>query len=178
MLWFDSFVWFVARLPSGLTCMLLYLIIETWQEWRRMTWLDFASRDCLWLWELMSHNNEWQGTCCFCSSGESNVILCAFLLAVLILHGVVDVPAALESKLVTQLWSSIPPLHHRLHLNRSKAENGFTGAQIEKKWPRNKTRKGDQNISFSSSSPRWTSRHNHTRTWLVQRWSWCCRPFR
>jgi len=38
------------------------------------------------------------------------------ILAVLILHGVVDVPAALESKLVTQLWSSIPPLHHRLHL--------------------------------------------------------------
>ena len=133
MLWFDSFVWFVARLPSGLTCMLLYLIIETWHGWRRMTWLDFASRDCLWLWELMSHNNEWQGTWYFCSSGESNVILCAFLLAVLILHGVVNVPAALESKLVTQLWSSIPPLHHRLHLNRSKAENGFTGAQIEKK---------------------------------------------
>ena len=25
VLWFDSFVWFVARLPSGLTCMLLYL---------------------------------------------------------------------------------------------------------------------------------------------------------
>ena len=44
--------------------------------------------------------------------------MCAFLLAVLILHGVVDVPAALKSKLVTQLWSSIPPLHHRLHLNR------------------------------------------------------------
>ena len=58
--------------------------------------------------------------------------MCAFLLAVLILHGVVDVPAALKSKLVTQLWSSIPPLHHRLHLNRSKAENGIIGAQIEK----------------------------------------------
>ena len=25
VLWFDSFVWFAARLPSGLTCMLLYL---------------------------------------------------------------------------------------------------------------------------------------------------------
>ena len=33
VLWFDSFVWFVARLPSGLTCMLLYLIIEeTWMK--------------------------------------------------------------------------------------------------------------------------------------------------
>ena len=74
--------------------------------------------------------------------------MCAFLLAVLILHGVVDVPAALESKLVTQLWSSIPPLHHRLHLNRSKAENGFVGAQVKKKWPRNETRQGHQNVSF------------------------------
>ena len=137
MLWFDSFVWFVARLPSGLTCMLLYLIIETWHGWRRTTWLDFASRDCgdcLWLWQIMSHNSEWQGTYCFCSLGESNVILCAFLLAVLILHGVVDVPAALKSKLVTQLWSSIPPLHHRLHLNRSKAENEAQIEKVGKEW--------------------------------------------
>ena len=52
------------------------------------------------------------------------IVYCVFvfviddILAVLVLHGVVDVPPTLKSKLVSQLRPPVSPLHHRLHLHR------------------------------------------------------------
>ena len=51
------------------------------------------------------------------------------ILAVLVLHGVVDVPPALKRKLVSKLWSPVPPLHHRFHLGQKTNSN----AEEEKK---------------------------------------------
>ena len=70
----------------------------------------------------------WRQPCiCFWMYNCIFICICKIddILAVLVLHGVVDVPPALQSKLVSQLRPPVSPLHHRLHLhNTDKPSQG------------------------------------------------------
>ena len=54
------------------------------------------------------------------------------ILAVLVLHGIVDISPALESKFVSKFWPPVATLHHRLHLHKKIAVQK-TNNQNEKK---------------------------------------------